>query len=432
MKYSLIVSLVLVILGTAISRGQSAPSWTQGPPPMGWSSWSSTWNDTKKKFNESYIEAQAKVMAARLKPSGYVYINLDADWNRGCDDHGRPLPDKAKFPRGIDGLAQFLHAKGLKLGIYLQPGLSEDIWNGNGTVLGTQIHLHDIADLSRQGNTTGHAHAIDYTKPGATAYIQSCADLLAFWGVDYIKMDFVGPGGGNVPADTREDIRQWHAAILKTGRPIWLELSNSLDIGNITTWKACSNGWRIEGDIEAYTEGPDLTVWPHVQDRFNDVPKWVSFAGPGNWNDLDSLEVGQGSADGLNPEERKTTVTLWAISCAPLLLGPDLRKLDGGDLTLLTNPEVIAVDQAGHPASPLDQKTPQQVWFARNPDGSMVVALFNLGNSTAKISVEWNALGLPDSVSVRDLWAKHDLGAIPRSYEATLPPHGCQLLKVRR
>jgi alpha-galactosidase len=405
------------------------------PPPLGWSSWSSTWASHGRALTEAYVGAQADAMADKLRPSGYQYVNLDDGWSKGFDEHGRPQPDPGRFPNGIAGLAEHVHAKGLKLGVYLTPGLRVAAWKANGTVAGTQVHLQDIADPARQGNTQGkgdgRAYKIDYARPGAKEYVQSCADLLASWGVDYIKMDFVGPGGGNVRADTRDDIRAWHDALRRTGRPVWLELSNKLSIDDAATWKAYSNGWRIENDVEGYGKDGKLTRWAKVAVRFTDAPRWASFAGPGGWNDLDSLEVGNGDRDGLTPDERRTTMTLWAICCSPLIVGADLTDLDAGDLALLTNAEVLAIDQAGHVATPLSQAERQQVWRAKGPDGTVTVALFNLGNADATVSVTWAGLGLVGRADVRDLWAHRDLGPSDTGHSALLSPHACQLLCVR-
>jgi hypothetical protein len=406
----------------------------KSPPPLGWSSWSSTWVGGGAKMNEGYIKAQADVMADKLKSSGFTYINLDDGWMKGFDEHGRLMPNPEKFPNGIAGLAAYVHGKGLKLGIYLTPGLRVEAWQANGTVEGTQIHLQDIADTTHPGNTAGKqggSYRIDFTKPGGREFIESYVKLLASWGVDYIKMDFVGPGGGRNKADSREELKEWHDAILKSGRPIWVELSNSLNIGDIETWKAVSNGWRIEGDVEAYGKNGGLTRWAKVVRRFSDAPKWAAYAGPGGWNDLDSLEIGDGNGDGLTMDERKSVMTLWAISCSPLILGSDLTELDPGDLALLTNPDVLAVDQAGQVATPLSQASPQQVWRVKNPDGSFTVALFNLGDTEAKVSVAWSDLGLSGSASVRDLWQNRDLGKVETGYDTTLAAHACQLLRVQ-
>jgi len=408
---------------------------SKAPPPLGWSSWSSTWTG-RPQANEAFFKAQADVMADKLKSAGFVYINLDSGWDQGFDEHGLPIANARKFPNGISALADYVHAKGLKLGIYLEPGLRVSIYQANGIILGTNIHFQDIADITQQGSTQGKGnektYRIDYSKPGAKEYIQSYADLMASWGVDYIKMDFVGPGGGNVKADNREDLRQWHAALKKNGRPIWVELSNYLSLENVAVWQATSNGWRIENDIEAYNRtGPTkLTTWSKVAVRFKDAPKWAPFAGPGGWNDLDSLEIGNGDADGLTVGERHTMMTLWAISCSPLILGSDLTKLDDGDLAILTNAEVLAVDQAGHAASPLSSYGDQQVWRVKNLDGSYTVALFNLGKDEAQVSVLWSDLGISGSALVRDLWTHQDLGKFDSGYSATLATHACQLLKV--
>ena len=425
---------VAAALGAAAATGSpAAGASAAGPdtlPPMGWSSWSSFHGG----ISEALIESQASAMHASLQRFGYQYVNIDAGWSDHVDKNGRDAWDTAKFPDGIPAVAAYVHKLGLKLGIYLVPGIPKAALTANSPIAGTSFHVKDIADTSTPGNTAADGSArIDYSKPGAAAYVQSQADLLASWGVDYIKMDFVGPGGGKVAADNRADIEQWHAAIQRTGRPMHLELSNALSFADASTWAQYSNGWRIEGDVECYSHCPGLTNWSmRVLRRFTDVTQWIPFAGPGHWNDLDSLEVGNAAADGLTPDERRSTVTLWAIESAPLLLGTDLTKLDSADLALITDPEVIAVDQAGRPAHPVSQATSQQVWISRNPDHSYTVALFNLGDAASKVTAHWTDLGLQSSSSamVRDLWRRKDLGAVVGSYSVTLAPHASVLLHV--
>jgi hypothetical protein len=399
-------------------------------PPMGWSSWSSFHGGV----STALIEAQATAMHTTLQRYGYKYVNIDAGWNNGVDQYGRNAWDATKFPGGIPALASYVHKLGLSFGIYLVPGIPKAAVTANSQIYGTQYHISDIADTSKPGNTANDGSArIDYTKPGAMAYVQSQANLLASWGVDYIKMDFVGPGGGRVAADNRPDIQAWHTAIQNTGRPIHLELSNSLSFANAAAWAQYSNGWRIEGDVECYSHCPGLTNFDaRVVKRFTDAPQWIPFAGPGHWNDLDSLEVGNAAKDGLTADEKQTTVTLWSIESAPLLLGTDLTKLDPADLALLTNREVIDVDRSGKPAHPVSQATSQQVWFSQWDAHSYTVALFNLGSTTATVTANWSDLGLPsNTVSiVRDLWAQKGLGRFTGSYSATLAPHASMLLRV--
>jgi hypothetical protein len=393
---------------------------------MGWSSWSSM----GKSITDAKIRAEADQMSQKLSSFGYAYVNIDAGWQNGYDANGRPQPDVTKFP-DIAGLAGYVHGLGLKLGIYLTPGLDPSVYMANSPILGATYRAQEIVmDTTTPGNTLGGgALKIDYTKPGANEYIQSCADKVASWGVDFIKMDFVGPGGGKVQADNRPDIQAWRTALDNTGRPVWLELSNSLALADASFWKMHANGWRITGDIEAYGSG-FLTSWAKASGRFTAAPKWAAYAGPGGWNDFDSLEVGAGAHDGLTADERQTVITLWAISAAPLSLGPDLTMLDASDLALITNTEVIAVDQAGVVASPVSQATSQQVWFAANPDGSRTVALFNLGAAAATVTADFSALGVSGSAMVHDVWAHTDLGPSTGSFGAMLPSHGSRLLKI--
>lgn len=400
-------------------------------PPMGWSSWSSFHGG----ISEALIESQASAMHASLQRFGYRYVNIDAGWSDHVDANGRDAWNTTKFPDGIPAVAAYVHKLGLKFGIYLVPGIPKAALTANSAIAGTAFHVLDIADTSTPGNTANDGSArIDYSKPGAAAYVQSQADLLASWGVDYIKMDFVGPGGGRVAADNRPDIQQWHAAIQRTGRPMHLELSNALSFADASTWAQYSNGWRIEGDVECYSHCPGLlTSWgTRILRRFTDVPQWIPFAGPGHWNDLDSLEVGNGSTEGLTPDERQSTVTLWAIESAPLLLGTDLTKLDPADLALITNPEVIRVDQAGRPAHPVSQAAPQQVWISQNRDHGYTVALFNLGDTSSTVTANWTDLGLKSGSSavVRDLWQRKTLGVVVGGYSVTLAPHASVLLRV--
>jgi hypothetical protein len=377
-------------------------------------------------------------MRTNLESHGYRYINIDAGWSDHVDGFGRDQWNPTKFPDGIPALASKLHAMGLKLGLYMNPGIRQSVVSANLPILGTSLHATDIADTSQTGNTIGSGYwRIDYTKPGAHEYVQSIVDMFASWGVDYVKMDFVGPGGGHVPADNRPDIQAWHQAIVHNGRPIVLELSNSLSLANATTWQQFANGWRIEGDVECYHCGAPgstypLTSWAKVSRRFADLPQWTPFAGPGGWNDLDSLELGNGANDGLTPDQRRSAMTLWSIGCAPMLLGSDLTHLDPADLTMMTNDEVIAVNQAGVPGS-LVVGTPtgsQQVWSAKEANGSYAVALFNLGTTTAKVGVTWNQLGFTRAATGRDLWTHTNLGTLGHGFSATLAPGAARLLMI--
>ncbi len=393
-------------------------------PFMGWSSW----NFIGKNPTEANIEAQARVEASKLKAYGYNYVLLDDFWylnpSTNVNANGYWVPDSSKFPAGLSGLASYVHGLGLKVGFYLTPGIPVAAVNQNTPIVGTSYHARDIADTSHYENNYNYGnvmYAINYSKPGAQAYINGWADELASWGADFLKMD--GVGDSDIP-----DIQAWSQALNQSGRSIVFDLSNSLDVNNVSTWQKYSNAWRIDGDVECYCS--TRVTWNSFSGRFNDAARWAQYAGPNGWNDLDALQVSDGSQDGITNDERQTYMTLWAIEAAPLYAGDDLTTMDSYGLSLLTNSEVIAVDQAGRAAHPVNQASNQQVWYTANSDGSYTVALFNLGGSSASVTANWSNLGFSGSASVHDLWSHSDLGSFSGSFSATLNSHASRLLKV--
>ena len=411
-------------------------------PPMGWSSWSlestnypgvnptggASW------LTEAHILQQADALSSELKSYGYDYVDIDAGWSNGFDQYGRPIANPATFPDGIAYIAQHVHAEGLKLGIYLAVGLAPAAYDGGKTPIygAPGCTTADIVypDL-RTTNGWNSAYKIDYASPCAQDYIDSIANEFASWGVDYLKLDGVGPGSdqGGTDYDNTPDVAAWSSALKASGRPIQFVLSWSLAHADASVWQEYANGWRIDTDVECYCG--TLVTWNNsVVERWNDVVQWIPDAGPGHWNNLDSLDVGNGAMDGLTDAERQSYATFWAIEAAPLLSGDDLTQLDSYGLSLLTNREVIAVDQAGIPARPVSQNTDQQVWYARNADGSYTVALFNLGSSTATVTANWSDIGLSGPAQVRNLWTHTDTGTADGSVSASLPEHGSELLRI--
>jgi len=455
MRLCLLLAAVVAISAPTVAQSpkKSAQPAFAAKPYMGWSSWSLI----RGKPTEENIKAQADALIANhLRELGYRYINVDDGWTDGFDDHGIPKPKLASFPDGMDGMAKYMHAQGLKFGIYLNPGIPEKLLKQNSPIEGTTAHIADITDTTQLGSTRLGAYRIDFSKPAAAAYIRSQVAQFDRWGVDFIKMDFVGPGGGRSPSDNREELRQWHAALAHASHPIWLELSNYLSIDQAPLWRATSNGWRIENDIECYgacDTSPDptihgnLTLWSKVVVRFADVVRWIPYAGPGSeagggWNDLDTLELGNGDRDGITPAERQSMFTLWAVSCAPLFLGSDLTKMDAGDLALISNREIIAVDQAGVSARPLDiqhlRNKPQQAWLTTYPDGSAVLALFNLDQASAEIKLSWHEVdslrdthfadGAPPTL--HDLITAADVASRPDGLTLTLDAHASRIFRI--
>lgn len=419
-------------------------------PYMGWSSWSmqsSQYPGLNPDGNYSYLtEAnvlkQTDALAATLKKYGYDHVDIDAgwwmdkNWTSEFDQYGRQTPDPVRFPSGMKAVADHIHSKGLKAGIYLPVGLEKGAY-GDGKVPIRNAPGCTTADIVypdlRTTNGWDSAYKLDFDNPCAQKYIDSQAQMLADWGYDFLKLDGVGPGSfksgdnyNNVP-----DVAAWHQAIGGTGRPIHLELSWSLDIGHAADWKKYSNGWRIDTDVECYCN--TLVTWENsVNDRWNDAPAWSHEAGPGGWNDLDAIDVGNGAMDGLTNAERQSYMTLWAINKSPLFTGDDLTKLDSYGLSLLTNQEVIGVDQSDSPvARPVTPLGDQQVWGTRNADGTYTVALFNLGSSSASVTADWASFGFTGTASVRDLWNHQNLGTYRNRITATLPAHGSRLFTVK-
>ncbi|KAB1928574.1 carbohydrate-binding protein [Micromonospora noduli] len=460
------VPLVAAALGVLLAAGaapaQAAPTTVAQAAPtqaaadiaqrpfMGWTSWtmqSSKYPGLNPDGDYSYLtEAnvlkQTDALATKLKPYGYEYVNIDAGWWRDnawvprFDQYARQTPDPVRFPRGMQAVAEHIHGKGLKAGIYLPVGLEKEayaggaapIWNAPGCTTANIVY----PDL-RTTNGWDSAYKLNFDNPCAQKYIDSQAQLFADWGYDFLKLDGVGPGsfksGDNY--DNVADVAAWQRAIATAGRPIHLELSWSLDINHAADWKRYSNGWRIDTDVECYCN--TLVSWENsVDDRFDDAPAWSRKAGPGGWNDLDSLNVGNGEMDGLTRAERQSYATLWAISKSPLYTGDDLTRLDDYGLSLLTNREVIAIDQnGGAPARPVTPAGDQQVWGAKNPDGSYTVALFNLGDAPASVTAHWASFGFTGNASVRDVWNRRDLGNQRNAITAALPAHGSRLFTVR-
>lgn len=397
-------------------------------PSMGWESW---WSGHTGVATEADIKATADVMASQLLQYGYEYILIDDGWYNGFDQYGRWKPDLNKFPDGWSGTAAYVHSKGLKIGIYLTPGVNDTVVAANSPIEGTTYHVKDIV-TSAVGNTDTAAGAtarkIDYTKPGAVQFVQGYANLISGWGADHVKMDFVGPGGGGGNASNQDDIMQWRAALTNTGRSIWLNLSNKLNISAINTWQHYSNAWRVENDVECYCSTD--TNWAHVIREINGLPPFAQYGGPGHWNDLDSLMIGNGSFDGITADERQTMFSFWALATSPLIIGADLTKLDAADLKILTNTEVIAVNQAGVAPQAVSTATNQQVWFSKQKDGSIVVGLFNFDATSAQVTATFSAVGAASSMSVRDLVTHTDLGRSTTSFSATLATHASRLLRL--
>ena len=409
-------------------------------PAMGWSSWSFIRHDPAA----AGIEAQAAAMASSgLASVGYDYVNVDDFWydcpgSQGpdVDANGRWITNATEFPpsssgeNGIEVVASYVHSLGLKFGIYVTPGISKQAVAENTPILGTSYTASEIATTTSENNyNCGGMVGIDYSKPGAQAFINSWADEFASWGVDYVKLD--GVGDSDIA-----DVEAWSAALKQSGRAIHLELSNSLDIANAATWAGYSNGWRTGGDIECYCgsggSSYPLTDWSNVQSRFAQVANWQPYGGPGAFNDYDSIEVGNGPTDdGITDPEAQSQLSLWAMAASPLILGIDLTKLNSTELGYLKNTSVIAVDQDGIDARRIVSNVNQQAFAKTEQNGDVILGLFNYsGSASQTVTVSLAAAGIRGSATATNLWTGGSAGTLSGTYAVTLGPGAVQLLKL--
>ena len=353
-------------------------------PPMGWSSW----NKFAEHIDDKTVrEIADSLVSTGLRDAGYVYVNIDDGW-QGVRDANGVLQPNSKFP-DMKRLADYLHARGLKLGIYSSPG------------------PRSCAGLT---GTYGH--------------VAQDAKTWAEWGIDYLKYDLCS---GEAFYHTYETVRavyqQMGTALQATGRPFVYSLCEYGRF-NVGTWgrKVGGNLWRTTGDIsDNYASmaqiGFDKTAPPEN-------------AGPGGWNDPDMLEVGNG---GMSSDEYRTHLSLWSLLSAPLLLGNDVGSITPETLAIVANGEVIAIDQdpLGRQARPVVRQADREIWVKPLADGSFAIGLFNRSTSAAQMSVPWSQLGLTARPSsVRDLWQHVDLQPAGDAIAADVPAHGVALFKL--
>ena len=423
----------------AFSLAASAQVNGEGQRPyLGWSTFSEqTMNSAF--LTQANVAAESDALAASgLQSHGFQYINIDSGWQGSFDANGRPIPNSTTFP-DIKALIDHIHQNGQKAGIYWIPGVEYPAVVANSPILGTPYHIQDILVVPyTAGNAFGgqgtspYHYKIDFTKPGAQEYMNSVVALFASWGVDLIKLDGVTPGSDSygLSIDNRPDVAAWSKAIAASGRPIWLTISWALDQDYLSVWQQYANARRIDQDVECEGGCGTLTDWPRIYERFRDLPGWENASGPTvGWNDLDSLDIGDGALDGLSNDEKQSALSLWALANAPIYLGGDLTKIDSFGKQLAGNDEVLAVDQSGKPAKQvLDGDV--EVWVSHLGDGSSYVGIFNMNATVTNARIPRSLLGFTNAIAVRDVWAHRNLRPSIGVYSALLSGHASQLLRV--
>ena len=350
-------------------------------PPMGWNSW----NKFAGRVDDATVRAMADAMASNgMKDAGYTYINIDDTWEGERDAQGNIQTNK-KFP-DMKALADYVHGKGLKLGIYSSPGPN--------TCAGYE---------------------------GSYAHEEQDAKTYAAWGIDYLKYDWCGARNLYTDAEMQAIYQKMGDALQATGRPIVYSLCQ---YGRQEVWKwgpeVSGNLWRTTGDIRDAWDS--MTKIGFAQ---NDL---ATYAAPGHWNDPDMLEIGNG---GMTDTEYRTHMSLWSMLAAPLIAGNDLRSMTPSIHDILTNKEVIAIDQdsEGKQAKRVSKNGDQEIWSRPLADGDQAVALFNRAADDAKMTVNWSDLRIKHPGKVRDLWSHSDV-AVGAGYSTSVPGHGVVLLRV--
>ncbi len=376
----LIAFFLLLPLGQVLAQ----PPQVALTPPMGWNSW----NLFACKVSDAVVRAQADAMASNgMKDAGYTYINIDDCWQGKRDAQGN-IQGNEKFP-DMKALTDYIHSKGLKAGIYSSPGPQ---------------------------TCAGYEGSYQHEEQDARTY--------ASWGFDYLKYDWCSAEKVYKSSDEPAVYKKMGDALKATGRPIVFSLCQ-YGVNDVWTWGAQSGGnlWRTSGDIEA-NYNSILAL------GFAQNPGLERYAGPGHWNDPDMLEVGNGK---LTPDENRLHMSLWAMLAAPLLAGNDLAHMPPEVLAILTNHEVLAIDQdpLGEQGHRVWQVGPIDIWVKPLKDGSKAVAIFNKGEPRGPVTVKFADLGLANSVSLRDLWAAKDLGHFDSSFTTEVAPHGVVLLRAR-
>ncbi len=351
-------------------------------PPMGWNSW----NLFQSHIDDKTVREIADVMVTSgMRDAGYVYVNIDDTWEGVRDAQGN-LGSNKKFP-DMKALADYIHSKGLKFGIYSSPGPRT---------------------------------CAEY--PGSYGHEDQDAMTFAAWGVDYLKYDWCG-ARMLYSNDTLQAVYQKMGnALLKSGRPIVYSLCE-YGSGHVETWgaKVGGNLWRTTGDIS--------DTWTSMIANIERQAPTVPYAGPGHWNDPDMLEIGNGH---MTDEEYRTHMSLWALTAAPLLAGNDIRNMTPAIRDILMNREVIAVDQdgLGKQASPI-KSGELQMWIKPLVDGSVAVGVVNMGATDTIVTVRTSDLKFGDKVkSARDLWKHSSVVFHDGAYTSKVPSHGVLLLRV--
>lgn len=456
LKTQLATLIVCCMISLPIFAQKDYHSWA-ATPPMGWNSW----DCFGTQITESQAKEQTDFMAANLKHHGWEYLVVDIQWyeqnSKGydyakdavltMDEFSRLIPAPKKFPSAANGigfksLADYVHSKGLKFGIHMMRGIPRQAVKQNTPIKGTTARAADIADVTSTCGWNPDMYGVDMTKPGAQEYYNSLMELVASWGVDFIKVDDLSR-----PYHQAE-VEALRKAIARTGRKIVFSTSpGETPLSSGFSVNQNANMWRISDDF--------WDNWKALYDQFKRLHDWTPYRITGAWPDADMLPLGVlqlGRNTRFTVDEQYTLMSLWSIARSPLMHGGDMTKTDSLTLSLLTNDEVLAVNQKSTNNRQLFRTEDGLIAWVADIPGSKdkYLAVFNARkkqsvdpqkadstskltssqNRSVKIPVNLSELGFKKSVKVRDLWLHKDLGKYNSEFAPEVPSHGARLYRL--
>ncbi len=447
-RSSLLVCLGACAFLTVAAQG-SAGADLAGTPPMGWNSWDSY----GLSVTESEFKQNADWLAQHLKQFGWQYAVVDEGWylknpegkagtfQFTMDSNGRYQAAVNRFPSaaggdGFKALADGVHAQGLKFGIHIIRGIPREAVEKNLAIAGSAFHAAEAADKTDTCAWNADNYGVKSNAEGQ-AYYDSLGKLYAGWGLDFIKVDCI-----SAPYKAGE-IHMMSAALRKGGRDIVLSLSpgpTPLDKAEDVEKEA--QMWRISGDIwDHWRRDPKMNFSQSIFEQFPVAASWARYVGPGHWPDADMLPIGHlGPRPGygheretqLTHDEQRTLLTLWCMFRSPLFIGGNLTKVDEWTRSLLSNPEVIGVDQHSSGGHQVSSESGKAIWTAKDSQGrAAYLGLFNLSDEQQTIEYPLQSLGMSKtSFAVHDVWTRRDLGNMD-SVKSTLAKHASMLYRMQ-
>ncbi|MBR0542310.1 MAG: glycoside hydrolase family 27 protein [Clostridia bacterium] len=421
-------------------------------PPMGWNSW----DCYGAAVNEEQLLGNAEYMRDNLKQYGWQYVVCDIQWYEPkaknndynnftelcMDEYSRLIPAENRFPsskggRGFKPIADKIHAMGLKFGIHIMRGIPRQAVHSNTKILGSEKTARQIAHHFSLCPWNTDMYGVNPNADGAQQYYNSLFELYASWGVDFVKVDDIANTEfkPHDPYSAKAEIEMIRKAIDSCGRDMVLSLSpGPAQLERAEHLCENANMWRMTGDF--------WDVWDKLYEMFDRAEKWYPYVKEGCWPDCDMLPLGNISRNGTchGPQDRMsqfthdeqiTLMTLWCIFRSPLMFGGELRNNDEWTLSLITNEEVLNVNQHSHSAHPAGDYKGVKIWLSQSENDEPIIAVFNTAEESRKVTLDFEKFNLNGSYTVRDLWAKTDIAENVKSICTNIDPHGAVLYLLK-